>query len=299
MKRTSTLIVLLLALGSGLAFAQQPVNEVQLNGTATSTGNGVSGTGVQRVVIASDQTAFAVNATLQAAATTAIGVVRTADGAGNLLTSNSSTYTAKFGLDSNLLGTLDTAFTTPGFVDIKGADGNVFVRQTTGSNLHVVADTGSTTAVTQATASNLNATVVQATGTNLHVVCDSGCAGGGTTSLVPATSGGLTLSHTVTAATTNATSTKGTAGQVYQICINNGAAYPVYLKLYNNATAPTVGTTTVVKTIVAQAGLPSCVNTEEGLAFGTGIAWAVTKNLVDTDTTAVALNDATVELAYK
>jgi hypothetical protein len=44
-------------------------------GTATSTGNGTQGAGTQRVVIASDNTAFAVNATLQAAATTAIGKV--------------------------------------------------------------------------------------------------------------------------------------------------------------------------------------------------------------------------------
>jgi hypothetical protein len=238
--------LLLLALAVGTAFAQQPVNEVQLNGAAVVTGNGTN-TGAQRVVISSDNTAFSVNAS-QATASAL----------------------------------------------------NATVVQATGSNLHVVLDTTSTTAVTQATAANLNATVVQATGTNLHVVCDSGCGSGGSTiSLIPQTTGGLTLSHTVTAATTNATSTKGTAGQVYQVCVNNGAQYPVYLKLYNNATAPTVGTTTVVRTIVAQAGLPSCFQTEEGLAFGTGIAWAVTKNLVDTDTTAVALNDATVELAYK
>jgi hypothetical protein len=44
----------------------------------------------------------------------------------------------------------------------------------TGSNVigHVIADTGSTTAVTG------NVTVVQATGTNLHTVCDAGCAAG-------------------------------------------------------------------------------------------------------------------------
>lgn len=57
----------------------------------------------------------------------------------SLATSNSTTYTAKVAQDSNLLGTLGTAFTTAGFVDIKGADGNVFVRQTTASNLHTAA----------------------------------------------------------------------------------------------------------------------------------------------------------------
>ncbi len=40
-----------------------PVNNVQIGGVAVATGNGVAGTGVQRVAIASDQTAFTVNAT--------------------------------------------------------------------------------------------------------------------------------------------------------------------------------------------------------------------------------------------
>lgn len=38
-----------------------------------------------------------------------------------------------------------TAPTTPGFLDVKGADGNMFVRQTTGTNLHMVSDSGSVT----------------------------------------------------------------------------------------------------------------------------------------------------------
>lgn len=56
---------------------------------------------------------------LTAETTKAIGVVRNSDGAGNLLTSNSSTFSAKFALDGNWLGTLGTAFSTPGKVDIK------------------------------------------------------------------------------------------------------------------------------------------------------------------------------------
>lgn len=63
--------------------------------------------------------------------------VRAQDGAGNALTSNSTTYSAKFALDANILGTKGTAFTTAGFIDIKGADGDVFVRQATASNLKV------------------------------------------------------------------------------------------------------------------------------------------------------------------
>jgi hypothetical protein len=134
-KRLTLFAVLMLFVGLG--FAQQPTNTTQIVGTAVSTGNGTTGAGSQRVTIASDNTAFAVNATLSAETTKVIGVVRNADGAGNLLTTNSTTFTAKFAQDTNLLGTLGTAFTTAGFVDIKGADGNVFVRQATASNLKV------------------------------------------------------------------------------------------------------------------------------------------------------------------
>jgi hypothetical protein len=47
-------------------------------------------------------------------------VMRMQDGSGNALTSNSTTYTAKFALDGNLLGTLGTAFSTPGKIDVIG-----------------------------------------------------------------------------------------------------------------------------------------------------------------------------------
>lgn len=55
--------------------ANQSVNVAQINGVTPLMGNGVTGTGSQRVTIASDNTAFSVNATLQASASTAIGKV--------------------------------------------------------------------------------------------------------------------------------------------------------------------------------------------------------------------------------
>lgn len=109
----------------------------------------------------------AITATLNAETTKVIGVTRNADGAGNLWTSNSTTPAAHFAQDVNITSILGTAPTTVGFLDVKGADGNVFVRQATGSNLHTVVDSGSLT-------------VTQSTGTNLHVVCDSGCGGAAT-----------------------------------------------------------------------------------------------------------------------
>lgn len=51
----------------------------QVNGIAVATGNGVSGTGVPRVNIASDNTAFSVNATVAAALPTGTNVIGTVD----------------------------------------------------------------------------------------------------------------------------------------------------------------------------------------------------------------------------
>lgn len=151
--------------------ANQSVNISQINGTTPLMGTGIMGTGSPRVTIASDNDpltvkqatagnlnatvvgtgTFVTQSTLAAETTKVIGVTRTSDGAGNLLTSNSTTYTAKFGLDANILGTLGTAFSTAGKIDVKGADGDVFVRQTTGSNLHTVLDSGTLTTLTTLT----------------------------------------------------------------------------------------------------------------------------------------------------
>jgi hypothetical protein len=57
-------------------------NLAQMNGAALLMGNGVTGTGSQRVTIASDNTAFAVNATLSAETTKVIGTVRNLGNAG-------------------------------------------------------------------------------------------------------------------------------------------------------------------------------------------------------------------------
>lgn len=53
----------------------QPVNHTLIAGNAVLTGNGVTGNGSQRVTIASDNTAFGVNATLSAETTKVIGTV--------------------------------------------------------------------------------------------------------------------------------------------------------------------------------------------------------------------------------
>lgn len=130
--------------------ANQSVNVAQINGVTPLMGNGTTGTGSQRVTIASDNTAFSVNATLSAETTKVIGVVRNSDGAGNLWTSNSTTPSAKFSQDTNVTSILGTAPTTVGKLDVKGADGDVFVRQATASNLNATV-VGTGTFATQTT----------------------------------------------------------------------------------------------------------------------------------------------------
>lgn len=116
------------------------------------------------------------------------------------------------------------------------------------------------------------------------------------------TSGGATPYKLVSAATTNATSVKASAGQVYMITASNVNAAVRYLKLYNKATAPTVGTDVPVHTFAipgntAGAGtnipVPDC-----GLVFGTGIAFALTTEATDAGATAVAASEIVVNLAY-
>jgi hypothetical protein len=318
-------VLAVLILFGAVAFAQQPTNTLQVGGTTVLTGNGTSGAGAQRVVIASDNTAFAVNATLSAETTKVIGVVRTADGTGNLLTTNSTTYTSKFGLDSNLLGTLGTAFSTAGKVDVKAADGDVFVRQATASNLKMAMSGSAGAAMDFAgqnaaqpanslliagefntsptTISNGNASPLQLDSSGKLLVNCTGCSAGSTVSLIPATSGGVSIGHLVAAASNNATSLKGSAGQLYGASIYNNTTYPVYLKFCNKATACTCGTNsgsdTILYTVAVQAGTEREIHTEEGIAFSTGIAYCVVKGMTDTDNTSLAANDAVVDLLYK
>jgi hypothetical protein len=108
-----------------------------------------------------------------------------------------------------------------------------------------------------------------------------------------ATANGQTSSRVAAAASTNATSLKASAGQVGEVDLYNVAAYTVFLKFYNKASAPTVGTDTPVWTIPIQAGGGYAKSFPRGKTFATGIAYAITKLQADSDTTAVAAGDVT------
>ena len=101
------------------------------------------------------------------------------------------------------------------------------------------------------------------------------------------------------AATTNATAVKATAGTLFSVAASNVGASAAYLKLYNKATAPTVGTDVPVLVIVIPAGgtVPVPLGTF-GPRFSTGIALAITGGAADADTTAVAVAQVKVAVSY-
>ena len=115
----------------------------------------------------------------------------------------------------------------------------------------------------------------------------------------PVTSGGLSAYHKVALGSTNAASIKGAAGQVYGVHGFNVAAYPVYVKLYDKATAPNPAADTPLRTVALQAGVRCDDAIAAGLAFALGIAIAIVKGLADTDNTAVLAADCVVDVDYK
>ena len=102
------------------------------------------------------------------------------------------------------------------------------------------------------------------------------------------------------AANTNATLVKASAGIIYTIQANNTTASAKYLRLYNLTTAPTVGTSTpvMVITIPASSSIDLAIGAV-GLKFATGISYAITNAAAYLDATAVAAGDVQVLINYQ
>lgn len=112
-------------------------------------------------------------------------------------------------------------------------------------------------------------------------------------------SGGVvTNHHLVAAATTNATSVKASAGSIGSIVLANTAAAIKFFKLFNKASAPTVGTDVPTVTV----GIPptSTLFWDPAIYYRmtTGIAYAITNLSPDLDATAVTAGDVIVSIQY-
>ena len=124
--------------------------------------------------------------------------------------------------------------------------------------------------------------------------------GGLWTHIVPtAAAVGYSTAKLLSAATTNATSAKASAGQVYGWAFTNTGASARYVKLYNKASAPTVGTDIPTHVIAIPAGQHVDTDISGGLPFATGIAFAVTGGYTDADTTAIGAGEVVGNLFYK
>lgn len=106
-----------------------------------------------------------------------------------------------------------------------------------------------------------------------------GCAT--TTSVVPSS-----------AATTNGALLKNAPCDVYHIVATNTSAAVKYLKLYNKASAPVVGTDIPFMIIALQpSNVPTNIPIPNGCYFNMGLGMAITGAAANADTTAIALGD--------
>jgi len=111
--------------------------------------------------------------------------------------------------------------------------------------------------------------------------------------------GGNTVSAYISAATTNSTNVKATAGRIFSVVACGASATARYIKIYNSASAPTCGAGTPVLRLVAPAN--GCTEAMDplGLAFSAGIGFCITGAAADADATAVLASDTYLTFGYK
>lgn len=104
--------------------------------------------------------------------------------------------------------------------------------------------------------------------------------------------------HKISAASTNADTVKASAGVVTGYYLVNTTASFRYVKLYNKASNPTVGTDTPRVVLGIPAVSAANISLDTPVAFETGIAIAIVTGIADSDATAAAANDVAVSLFY-
>jgi hypothetical protein len=112
-------------------------------------------------------------------------------------------------------------------------------------------------------------------------------------------SGGADRKRIITTASTNADFAKASPGKVLSINGTNTSAGVLYLKLFNATAAPTVGTDVPVETYALPVGAFSFEFGDTGVAFATGIAFAITGLIADNDTTVTAAGDVVAQIHFK
>jgi hypothetical protein len=103
--------------------------------------------------------------------------------------------------------------------------------------------------------------------------------------------------HLVSAATTNLTNVKASAGRLLGWRITNTNAAFRYVKLHNTAGTPTAGSG-VVETIAVPPNSTAQGEIPAGSGFATGIGVSTVTGAADADTTAVGANDLIIDLYF-
>jgi hypothetical protein len=113
-----------------------------------------------------------------------------------------------------------------------------------------------------------------------------------------ATTTGTTDSRVHSVAGTNATSLKASAGNLYGFILSNRATKARFLKFYDKASAPVVGTDTPKFTLLLPVSDTLSWEPKFPVFFTLGIAYALTSNVADSDTGSIALDDIHGEITW-
>lgn len=293
------------------------INEAQINGVTPFMGNGVTGTGSQRVTIASDNTAFSVNA-IQSG-TWNIGTVTTMPSNMSMNLAQVNGVTVLTGTGAVGTGSARVAVGTDTATIAGSAPGTAGVAS---ANVVSVQGIASMTHLLVTPDANSSVNVAQVAGTTTDT--NSGNKSAGTQRVVLATdqpqltnalltnlnptnaTGGLTVLSNIVAANTTSVAVCASACRLYGIrAYNIGASNPVYIKLFNTAQASvTCGTPTpnerhVVPASGGTSGAGVVMDDPNGVYYSTALTYCVTGGIADNDTTAPAASTSIVNFYTK
>lgn len=108
-----------------------------------------------------------------------------------------------------------------------------------------------------------------------------------------------TLPYAVnSAASTNGASIKASGANLYGMSVMNASASTKYVRFFNKASAPTMGTDVPIMVVAVPATSSKEIEYVPAMRFGTGLAVAITGGAAATDSTAVAAGDVQLMVSY-